>query len=51
MPRVQTLLRSVIDELGEDDPIFPIITGDLMDTPKEENLGDVRAFFGFLNTL
>ena len=27
---------------------MPVITGDLMDSPSEENLGDVRAFMSFL---
>lgn len=51
MPRVQTILESVVRELGEDAPVVPVITGDLMDTPSEENLGDVRAFIGFLKSL
>lgn len=51
MARVQTLVESVVRELGEDAPIVPVITGDLMDTPSDENLGDVRAFMGFLKSL
>lgn len=49
--RVQSIVRSVVSELGEDSPIVPVITGDLMDSPSEENLGDVRAFMGFLSGL
>ncbi len=51
MPRVQLLLESVIRELGDDTPVIPVITGDLMDTPSEDNLGDVRTFMGFLKSL
>lgn len=49
--RVQTIIRSVVRELNEDGPIVPVITGDLMDSPSEENLGDVRAFMDFLTGL
>lgn len=51
LPRVQTIIESVVAELGENDPIVPVITGDLMESPNEENLGDVRSFIGFLNGL
>lgn len=51
IPRVQTLIRSVVTELGEQAPIVPVITGDLMDSPNDENLGDLRSFMGFLDSL
>lgn len=51
LDRVQMIIRSVVNELGEDGPIVPVITGDLMDSPSEENLGDVRSFMSFLATL
>lgn len=51
LDRVQTLIESVVRELGEDAPIVPVITGDLMESPSDDNLGDVRAFMGFLNSL
>lgn len=51
LPRVQTLIESVVNELGENAPIVPVITGDLMDSPSEANLGDVRTFMGFLDSL
>lgn len=51
IPRVQTLIRSVVAELGEQAPIVPVITGDLMDSPSDENLGDLRSFMGFLDSL
>lgn len=51
MPRVQALVEAVVRELGEDEPILPVITGDLMDTPTDENLGDVRSFMSFIRGL
>lgn len=51
MPRVQVLIEKLVDELGEVGPIVPIITGDLMDTPSDENLAHVRTFVKFLNSL
>ena len=51
LPRVQTLIESVVTELGEQAPIVPVITGDLMDSPNDANLGDVQAFMGFLSRL
>jgi len=51
LPRVQTLIQSVVSELGEQSPIVPVITGDLMDSPSDENLGDVRTFMNFLSSL
>lgn len=51
LDRVQTIIRSVVNELGEDGPIVPVVTGDLMDSPSEENLGDVRSFISFLASL
>lgn len=51
LSRVQTLIESVVYELGEQAPIVPVITGDLMNSPSDTNLGDVRSFMGFLNNL
>src|SRR5690606_5967471 len=51
LPRVQTLIESVVNELGENAPIVPVITGDLMESPNDANLGDVRTFMGFLDSL
>jgi len=51
LDRVQTIIRSVVTELGEEGPIVPVVTGDLMDSPNEENLGDVRSFLSFLGNL
>jgi hypothetical protein len=51
LARTQMIIELVIRELGEDHPIVPVITGDLMDTPSEENLGDVRSFLGYIKGL
>lgn len=51
LSRVQTLIESVVYELGEQAPIVPVITGDLMDSPSDINLADVRSFMGFLDGL
>ena len=49
--RVQQLIQTLINELGEDVPIVPVITGDLMDTPEDTHLDAVRSFFQFLTNL
>ncbi len=51
MPRVQQIIRSIVAELGEDTPIVPVVTGDLMDTPDDSHLDALRAFLGFLQNL
>lgn len=49
--RVQRLIRLQIEELGETAPIVPVLTGDLMDTPRDENLDLVRSFMEFMEGL
>ncbi len=51
LPRVKTLIRSTVEDLGEDDPVVPVVTGDLMDTPSQENLDELRSFSEFLHSL
>lgn len=51
IPRVQQLVRNILDELGGTSKIVPIVTGDLMDSPSEEYLNNVRAFLDFLSSL
>src|ERR1051326_2056115 len=51
LPRVKTLIRSTVDELSDDDPVVPVVTGDLMDSPSEENLDELRSFSEFLHGL
>lgn len=51
MPRVHAIIRSLVKELGDTDTIIPLVTGDLMDTPSDDNLADVRTFLDFLHGL
>lgn len=51
MDRIQTIIKTIVAELGDDERIIPVLTGDLMDTPSEENLGDLRAFMVFIRSL
>lgn len=51
LPRVKTLIRATIEDLGEVDPVVPVVTGDLMDSPTPENLDEVRSFAEFLHGL
>ena len=51
MPRIQTILANLINDLGEiNQSIIPLVSGDLMDTPDEDNLDRVRSFLGMLKT-
>lgn len=51
VPRIQTIVRTLLDDLGEDLPIVPVVTGDIMDTPSEMCRDDARAFYDFLHSL
>jgi 3',5'-cyclic AMP phosphodiesterase CpdA len=51
LPRVQQLLRNLIAEIGESALIVPLVSGDLMDDPREEHLDRVRSFLDFLANL
>lgn len=42
--RVQRLIALVAQELEGNGHIVPVVTGDLMDTPSEDNLDDLRIF-------
>jgi hypothetical protein len=50
LPRTQFLISKLIDEL-DDGTVVPIVTGDLMDSPRRRNRDAVRAFFAFLDGL
>ena len=51
MPRIQQFLANLINDLGEiNQSIIPLVSGDLMDTPDEDNLDRVRSFLGMLKT-
>jgi hypothetical protein len=51
LPRVQQLIRNIIDELGNESQIVPVVSGDLMDSPNRRFLDKVRAFMDFLGGL
>jgi predicted phosphodiesterase len=51
MPRVQRLLRSLVNDLGTHAPVVPIITGDLLDSPSDDNLDAARSFMEFVSGL
>lgn len=46
--RIKALLARTFEELEDSGPILPLITGDLMDTPNEDNLLKVKDFLDFL---
>jgi hypothetical protein len=49
--RVQQLIRNVSEQIMGDSRLLPIVSGDLMDTPSERNLNEVRSFLDFLSSL
>lgn len=51
MNRVIQILRNQIDLLGDDSKVLPIITGDLMDSPNDENKQSYDNFIYHLNLL
>ncbi|TGM41703.1 metallophosphoesterase [Leptospira biflexa] len=50
LPRIYSLIESQLSEFGDETPIIPVISGDLMDSPNKENLSNFRLFEGFLNS-
>lgn len=51
IPRVQQFVRNLVEELDSSGQIVPIISGDLMDSPKEDLLGITRSFIDFLSNV
>ena len=52
LPRVQDILSNLINDLGAGgEVIIPLVSGDLMDSPEEDNLDRVRAFLSWLGNL
>jgi hypothetical protein len=52
LTRVQDLLANIVDDLGESgETVIPLVSGDLMDSPDEENLDRVRLFLNMLGHL
>lgn len=51
LARVEELIEQAISELDGQAPIVPVITGDLVDDPSENSLGDLRVLMKFLNNM
>jgi hypothetical protein len=52
LPRIEAILSGVVDDLDENGRrVIPLVSGDLMDSPTEDNLDRVRAFVGLLARL
>jgi hypothetical protein len=52
LPRIESILSTLIDDLDEAGRrVIPLVSGDLMDSPNEENLDRVRSFLGLLGRL
>jgi hypothetical protein len=50
--RVEDLLSNLVSDLGGlDETVIPLVSGDLMDSPEEDNLDRVRSFLGVLERL
>lgn len=49
--RVQHLVRDLVAELSGDCKILPVVSGDLMDTPTNENANQVLLFLDFISGL
>lgn len=48
LPRVKQLIQQFVDDLGEQAPVVPVLTGDIMDTPGDTYLDAARDFIEFL---
>lgn len=51
IPRLQTLIRKIVDENGGRSSVLPIVTGDLIDDPEEKYLKHFRWFYDTLRHL
>ncbi len=51
MHHLKNTIRMLIDELGEEHLIVPVITGNLLANPSENQLEETRQFWRFLETL
>lgn len=43
-PRIIQLIRNILSELGNDAIVIPIITGDLLESPTDDNIDYLRIF-------
>lgn len=46
--RVQRLISIVAQEIEGNGHVIPVVTGDLMDTPSDDNQDDLRSFMEYL---
>jgi 3',5'-cyclic AMP phosphodiesterase CpdA len=51
MPRIQQVVRNLVEELAPSGDILPTITGDLVDSPNDRNFDAARAFLDFLSDI
>jgi hypothetical protein len=52
LPRVEAVLADMVNDLDDSgETVIPLISGDLMDTPDEDNLDRVRSFLSFISRL
>ncbi len=51
LQRLKHCIRSLIEELGEDNTIQPVITGNLLASPSEEHIEITRSFWQFLSSM
>lgn len=52
LPRIESILTNIVDDLDEGGrKVIPLVSGDLMDSPNEDNLDRVRSFLGLLSRL
>lgn len=49
--RMEKTIRQVVEELREGSKIIPVISGNLMDNPSENNLPQVQKFWEFISSL
>ncbi len=48
---IEQFLRMLSDELGEGSDIIPVVTGDLLDSPSEQNFDEAKNFWLFMSGL
>ena len=51
LPRVQQLIRNVINELGDRKNVVPVLSGDIVDSPNQNLVAEANAFLDFLSGL
>lgn len=51
IPRLQQLLRNVVGEVRDDSRVVLLLSGDILDTPSDDNVDRLRAFMDFLSAL